>query len=126
MSSSRLYDKLSFKNYNEITMNDLTPDAINYTDENGVTPLHRACLFHSRRYIELLLDHGADLNKPDLLLDQTPFHYACTNTHGLTVDDFAYLAAQGILWKRDRYGKTPRDLAIETQTDPAILFFFNS
>ena len=53
-------------------------------------------------------------------------HYACANTHGLTVDDFAYLASQGILWKRDVHGKTPRDIALETQTDPAILLFFNS
>jgi len=123
--SSVLYDKLSFRNLEPVSLEDCAPDTINYVDENGITALHRACIFHSRRFIELLVDHGADLNKQCAHMGQTPFHYACLN-QSLTLEDFQFLVGHGIIWKRDHNGETPRDLALRTQSDPAVLAYFKN
>ena len=91
---SVLFDKLSFRNLEPVSIADCDPTNINYVDDNGITPLHRACIFHSRRFIELLVDHGADLNRQCVHLGQTPFHYACMN-QALGLEDFQFLVGQG-------------------------------
>jgi ankyrin repeat protein len=51
-------------------------------DNNGQTPLHRACLKGSLKSVELLLQQeqqgGVDMRD---LLGNTPLHYACEKEH---------------------------------------------
>lgn len=122
---SVLFDKLSFRNLEPVSIADCDPTNINYVDDNGITPLHRACIFHSRRFIELLVDHGADLNRQCVHLGQTPFHYACMN-QALGLEDFQFLVGQGVIWKRDLNGETPRDIALRFQSDPAVCAYFKN
>jgi uncharacterized protein len=54
--------------------------AINETDKNGVTPLHRAVRFRSRAAVKELIARGADVNVVDKKTKSTPLHRAVTNT----------------------------------------------
>jgi uncharacterized protein len=54
--------------------------AINETDKNGVTPLHRAVRFRSLAAVKELIACGADINAVDKKTKSTPLHRAVTNT----------------------------------------------
>ncbi len=54
--------------------------AVDETDKNGVTPLHRAVRFRSPAAVKELLAHGADVNVIDKRTRSTPLHRAVTST----------------------------------------------
>lgn len=53
---------------------------VNETDNNGVTPLHRAVRFRSLEAVKVLLDAGADVNAIDRRSKSTALHRAVTNS----------------------------------------------
>ena len=51
---------------------------VNIPDDDGETPLHKACSFNNVESIKLLLLNGANVNIPDNY-GSAPLHFACEN-----------------------------------------------
>lgn len=58
------------------TILNIKPDCVHAKDEDGYTPLHRACYNNNIELAKLLIQHGADVNA---LTDfkWTPLHSSC-------------------------------------------------
>ena len=52
------------------------PKCANSVGWHGLTPLHQAALKNSQELVELLLDHGANVNQANAF-GETPLHFAC-------------------------------------------------
>ena len=76
----------------------------------GITPLHYACYFGSRKVIDYLLDLGADINSQDQE-NNTCLHYAINSGCSKTVKKMLIRGADKSL--RNLEGKTPYDIAKE-------------
>jgi glutaredoxin-related protein len=76
----------------------------------GITPLHYACYFGSRKVIDYLLDLGADINSQDQE-NNTCLHYAINSGCSKTVKKMLIRGADKRLVNHE--GKTPYDLAKE-------------
>ena len=50
-------------------------------DDTGYTPLHHACEQGHKEVAQLLIEEGADVNKPTFRRGRTPLHYACMEGH---------------------------------------------
>lgn len=81
------------------------------TNENGVTPLHTACLHGNIDIVKLLSSHNAiDLNKMDTR-NRNAFHYACFGTINFNILKFML----GLKWldknRLDQDGNSPFSIA---------------
>jgi uncharacterized protein len=94
--------------------------AVNETDKNGVTPLHRAVRFRSPAAVKELIARGADINVVDKKTRSTPLHRAVTSTgapktSGKTdcaIEIIKLLLAHGAdPHIKNKNGKTPIDYA---------------
>jgi ankyrin repeat protein len=94
--------------------------SVNETDNNGVTPLHRAVRFRSPAAVKILLESGADVNAVDTKSKSTPLHRAVTNTgapatagRGQQAAEIArILLAHGADKRaKNKNGKTPAEYA---------------
>ena len=94
--------------------------AVNETDTNGVTPLHRAVRFRSPAAVKELIAQGADVNVVDKKNKSTPLHRAVTNTGApatagkmdLAIEIAKLLLANGANPRiKNKNGKTPIDYA---------------
>jgi uncharacterized protein len=94
--------------------------AINETDKNGVTPLHRAVRFRSPAAVKELIAQGADINVVDKRTKSTPLHRAVTNTGApatagkmdCAIEITRLLLANGADPRiKNKNGKTPIDYA---------------
>jgi uncharacterized protein len=92
--------------------------AVNETDKNGVTPLHRAVRFRSPAAVKELITQGADVNAVDSRTKSTPLHRAVTSTGAPATagkTDSAIEIAKLLLANgadpriRNKNGKTPID-----------------
>ncbi len=77
----------------------------------GISPLHYACYFDSRKAIDLLLDLGANINARDQE-GGCPLHYAINNGSIKTIKKLLLRGADKSIKRND--GKTPLDLAVES------------
>jgi uncharacterized protein len=98
--------------------------AINETDKNGVTPLHRAVRFRSTAAVKELIAQGADVNAVDKRTRSTPLHRAVTNTGApatsgkmdCAIEITKLLLASGADPRiKNKNGKTPLDYARNTE-----------
>lgn len=56
----------------------MQPDLVNEFSEDGFTPLGLACFFNQAESVRILLNHGADVNKPSKNDSKVaPIHSAC-------------------------------------------------
>ena len=77
-------------------------------DDDGETPLHKACSFNNVESIKLLLDQGADVNIQHNY-GYTPLYTACSNN---SVESVKLLILNGANVNiPDNYGRTPLHLA---------------
>ncbi len=83
---------------------------VNQTNQFGITPLHYACFFDSRKAIDILLDFGADINARDQD-GATSLHYAIHRGSTRTIKKLLLRGADKSIKKLD--GKTAYDLALE-------------
>jgi uncharacterized protein len=94
--------------------------AVNETDKNGVTPLHRAVRFRSPAAVKELIARGADVNAVDSRTRSTPLHRAVTQTGApatagkmdSAIEIAKLLLANGADPRiKNKNGKTPIDYA---------------
>jgi len=97
----------------------------NTTDADGLTPLHKACYRRHRSIVSLLLDHRANIHANETADGTTPLHKAVLPLFGLeqwgwftvwgdeldTVQDLLDRGDVSIIYARDKFGRTPLDLA---------------
>jgi len=79
---------------------------VNARDKFGKTPLHYA---NSAETVKILIKNGADVNAVSSGLNRTPLHTAAPGADWGVVE--ALLAAGADKHAKDKYGKTPYDLA---------------
>jgi hypothetical protein len=84
---------------------------LNLTNQFGVTPLHYACYFGSRRVIDLLLDYKAEVNIKDND-GNTPLHYAINSGCHRTIKKLLIRGARKDI--KNLEDKTAYNLAIDT------------
>ena len=64
-------------NVSQILRNGADP---NWKDENGITPIHLACIFNSENVFDLLIDAGATVDVFDNE-KRTPLHFAAQKSN---------------------------------------------
>jgi ankyrin repeat protein len=103
----------------------MTPDQINATDSNGLTPLHHAVRFGKIEIIQFLLDNGADVDaRASKRHGKTPLHFAAEQSN---VDVVTYLLEHMTpeqINATDKYGWTPLHIAArfsKTEIIPLLL-----
>jgi ankyrin repeat protein len=80
---------------------DRDPALVNQRDSSGATPLHYATLLAHRAIVQLLLDHGANINAQDSEFGATPAGWAIEYLRerdaylAIELDDLAYAIANG-------------------------------
>lgn len=84
---------------------------MNLTNQFGISPLHYACFFGSKKVIDLLLDLGADINARDQD-GATCLHYAINRGCVKTIKKLLIRGADRTIRKND--GRTPYELALDT------------
>lgn len=82
--------------------------------ENGMAPLHKAAWEGRKGIVHALLRHGADVNLQSRD-GSTAMHYATSAAHDEVV--MLLLQKRGDAFVADKYGDTPRDLAINSGQD---------
>jgi ankyrin repeat protein len=91
---------------------------VDATDSQDKTPLHIAASMHHFRLVEMLLDHGANVNARENVFESTPLHNAAVGTvyydeqtgprHKSFPDMVSMLLDRGAdIDARDKYGNTP-------------------
>jgi ankyrin repeat protein len=91
---------------------------VNQRSASGLTPLHEASLGGHAATVQFLLERGAALNAEDTETGATPLHVAAS--YGRR-DVLVVLLERGAdPAKRNKAGKTPRDLAVEAQQTAII------
>lgn len=80
------------------------PAAVHGGPDAKLSPLHQAILRRKTKIVHLLLDHGADVQKPDTS-GRTPLHLAVERNDSAVVKELLRRKADPT--KRDRIGWTP-------------------
>lgn len=121
------------------------PELINQRDELGATALHHAALGGHRLVVQLLVQHGADINASDAEFGATPAGWALEYLREMggflriELDDFAFAIRRGDMeWVRrflkrfpglrhanDPQGNSFRALAAQTG-NPEIVSLFEA
>jgi ankyrin repeat protein len=96
------------------------PTLVNATLEwQGLTPLHLAVRHDQLETVQVLLEHGADVNASDKL-GRTPLHFAARYCESVMIDGLLAAGADQALMTHE--GKTPLDSAREAENAEAIEF----
>lgn len=121
------------------------PELINANDESGATALHYAAFGGHRTVVEVLVQHGANINTHDARYGATPTGWAIEYLRemggflGIELDDFAHAIRRGdVEWSArflqrfpklrdatDKHGIPFRELAAQSG-NPAIARMFES
>jgi len=121
------------------------PELINNKDPSGATALHYAAFGGHRAVVQLLVQHGADINARDAQFGATPAGWAIEYLReiggflGIELSDFAFAIGRGdVEWTArflrrfpalreaaDEHG-TPFKLLAHQSLDPAIARLFKS
>ncbi len=105
--------------------------SVNETDNNGVTPLHRAVRFRSLAAADLLLASGADVQAVDKKSQSTALHRAVTHSGAPATAGKAKAAAAIIRsllshgadpTRKNKKGKSPIDYRMSDQIASAFEF----
>lgn len=62
------------------------PKTVNYQNENGLTPLHKAVSFEMTRTVEILLTNEAKIDIYDTAHNLSAYHLACYYGHDMILD----------------------------------------
>ena len=79
------------------------PKCANSIGWHGLTPLHQAVLKNNQECVDLLLEHGANVNQPNSF-GETPLHFACQAASLQCVHKFVEIGAD--LRAEDSAGRT--------------------
>ena len=95
---------------------------IDVPNENGITPLHYACIKGAKQTMDLLLDLGVNLNAVDSD-NNTCLHYAVMSRNKRVVKKLLIRGADRT--KRNKDGKTPYDQALENHDNEIAELLLN-
>ena len=87
-------------------------------DEEGRTPLYEAAQHGRADVIEVLLEHGADIDRPDRSLEANPLVKACTKGHTECVRKLIAAGADLHIWLAG--GETPLHKAASWRRPDAV------
>ncbi|XP_034244556.1 ankyrin repeat and MYND domain-containing protein 2 [Thrips palmi] len=78
-----IFDKVSSNDINGIQsmFADLKLPSVDFTDENGMTPLQHACYKGNKEIAQMLLDQGADVNSSKHEHQYTALHFAALSSN---------------------------------------------
>ena len=82
---------------------EVDPKCANSVGWHGLTPLHQAALKNNQELVDLLLEYGADVNRPNAY-GETPLHLACQAASVRFVHKFLEIGAE--LKAEDSAGRT--------------------
>jgi serine/threonine-protein phosphatase 6 regulatory ankyrin repeat subunit B len=93
---------------------------VQVTGEDNTTPLHSACVSGSVEMVRLLLESGADGNVSTSTDKRTPLHWATQEGHLEVIELLLIFRAN--ISARDKFGFTPRYLAVEKRHENIMEF----